>query len=160
MYTVSKAPTRIINRTRRDIPLKLENLEINRELRRKNSGGSDDSDHIIMSSPRPTFQTNLPSKGPRNGRTNSHTSHQDTSPALSPSHLEIVNYFANAWATVQQELENQKADSARQNGHDDRGTPRILVYEEKEPHPAFKDFKPFELEAWWGKRLYHKLTEN
>ncbi|XP_018021517.1 MAPK regulated corepressor interacting protein 2 [Hyalella azteca] len=159
MYTVSGGPTRIINRTRRDIPLKLENLEVNRDLRRKNSGDSDDSEQSVMSSPRLVFQPATSGKGSRNGnnRHNSNSnSQQEASPPLSPSHMEIVNFFSSSWAEFQQELD---ADQSRQNGHDDRGKNRITVYECKEVHPIMEGFKPLNFEEWWAKRLYTKITK-
>ncbi|KAF2355830.1 Mapk-regulated corepressor-interacting protein [Trinorchestia longiramus] len=160
MYTVSGGPTRIINRTRRDIALKLENLEVNRDLRRKNSGDSDDSEQSVMSSPRLVFQSPMPGKGSRNsnGRHNSNSnSHQEMSPPLSPSHMEIVNFFSTSWAEFQQELD---ADQSRQNGHDDRGKTRIAVFECKEVHPIMEGFKPMDYEQFWAKRLYTKYTKD
>lgn len=28
------------------------------------------------------------------------------------------------------------------------------------PSPALNDFKPFDLESWWGRRLFHNITKS
>merc|ERR1711997_840363 len=49
--------------------------------------------------------------------------------SLSPEYLEIVNFVNNGWSRVKLELEK-----------------------------ALANFSPFDLDAWWGKRLYQNLT--
>nr|CAD7441774.1 unnamed protein product [Timema bartmani]CAD7460030.1 unnamed protein product [Timema tahoe] len=36
--------------------------------------------------------------------------------------------------------------------------PCVLYYSENEPNPKMKDFRPFNLEAFWGKRLVQNIT--
>ncbi|XP_071540720.1 MAPK regulated corepressor interacting protein 2-like isoform X4 [Panulirus ornatus] len=129
MYNVSRGPSRIINRTRRDLSQKLESLDQIRELTRKNSV-TDDAEQTTMSSPRPVFQpVSGNNKGGRstNGRAPPHD-------VISPQHEELIRFF-NDWSS-------------------------IAYYQEKNEHPALQDFKPFDLEAWWGKRLYQNLTQS
>lgn len=38
-------------------------------------------------------------------------------------------------------------------------TPALMYYTDK-PDPRLQDFKPFDLEAWWGRRLYHNITKS
>ncbi|XP_071540718.1 MAPK regulated corepressor interacting protein 2-like isoform X3 [Panulirus ornatus] len=149
MYNVSRGPSRIINRTRRDLSQKLESLDQIRELTRKNSV-TDDAEQTTMSSPRPVFQpVSGNNKGGRstNGRAPPHD-------VISPQHEELIRFFNDSWGNVCKELE-----MGRQNGHDARGS-SIAYYQEKNEHPALQDFKPFDLEAWWGKRLYQNLTQS
>ncbi|XP_053656228.1 MAPK regulated corepressor interacting protein 2 isoform X2 [Cherax quadricarinatus] len=123
MYTVSRGPSRIINRTRRDLSQKLENLD---QVNRKKS----DQQHTDMSTPRPVFQSvGGNNKGGRstNGRVQPHD-------VISPQHEELIRFF-NEWSG-------------------------IAYYQENSEHPALQDFKPFDLEAWWGKRLYQNLTQS
>lgn len=142
MYTVSRGPSRIINRTRRDLTQKLENLEaVNKRS---------DQQHSNMSTPRPVFQSvGGNNKGGRsnNGRVQPHD-------VISPQHEELIRFFNESWGRVCKELE-----MGRQNGHDPRGS-GIAYYQENSEHPALQDFKPFDLEAWWGKRLYQNLTQS
>lgn len=34
------------------------------------------------------------------------------------------------------------------------------LYYEDDPCPHLQDFKPFDLESWWGKRLYTHITNS
>ncbi|XP_066960937.1 MAPK regulated corepressor interacting protein 2-like [Macrobrachium rosenbergii] len=169
MYNVSRGtPSRIINRTRRDINhlnQKLETFDQIRELTRKssNSVDSEEGDHhhhhhqqaqdhhhqeATMTSPRPVFQT-VNNKGCRS------TNGKGPSPeTISPQHEELIKFFNESWGRVVKEVE-----MSRQSGHDSRGG-GIAYYQEKHVHPALQDFKPFDLDAWWGKRLYQKLTQS
>lgn len=143
MYKVPRGPSRII-RTRRDLSQKLENLDLNREVTKRTE------DAATMSSPRPVFQpVGGVGKGgrPSNGRSPPH----DT---ISPQHEELIRFFNDSWGRVCKEMEMGK-----QNGHDGRGNV-ITYYQEKNEHPALQDFKPFDLEAWWGKRIYQNLTQS
>lgn len=38
-------------------------------------------------------------------------------------------------------------------------TPALMYYTDK-PDPRLKDFKKFDLEAWWGRRLYQNITKS
>lgn len=38
-------------------------------------------------------------------------------------------------------------------------TPAQMYYTDK-PDPRLQDFKPFDLEAWWGRRLYYNITKS
>ncbi|KAK3877240.1 hypothetical protein Pcinc_018039 [Petrolisthes cinctipes] len=130
-------------RSRRDANQKLENLDQIRELTR-------DADQPTMSSPRPVFQP--VGGGGKSGRsTNGRPPPQDV---ITPQHDELIRFFHESWGRVCKELEMGK-----QNGHDGRGS-GITYYEEKSEHPALHDFKPFDLEAYWGKRLYQNLTQS
>ena len=51
----------------------------------------------------------------------------------------IVRYVHEKWSAVQKEND-------------------IPVYEDEEPNPNLRDFEPFDLEGWWGKKLYQSLT--
>ncbi|ROT84869.1 MAPK regulated corepressor interacting protein 2 [Penaeus vannamei] len=149
MYTVSRGPSRIIHRTRRDLSQKLESLDQIRELRRKKDT-TEDTEHTTMSAPRPVFQSVGGSKGGR-GSTNGRAPNHD---AISPQHEELIRYFNDSWGRVYKELE-----MSRQSGHDIRGS-GIAYYQEKNVHPALQDFKPFDLEEFWGKRVYQNLTQS
>ncbi|XP_042863283.1 MAPK regulated corepressor interacting protein 2-like [Penaeus japonicus] len=157
MYTVSRGPSRIIHRTRRDLSQKLESLDQIRELRRKSSV-TEDPEHTtmraghkcgiagkrMMSSPRPVFQSVGGSKGGR-GSTNGRAPNHD---AISPQHEELIRFFNESWGRVYKELEMSRQGSG------------IAYYQEKNVHPALQDFKPFDLEEFWGKRMYQNLTQS
>ncbi|XP_021926717.1 MAPK regulated corepressor interacting protein 2-like isoform X2 [Zootermopsis nevadensis] len=66
-------------------------------------------------------------------RQNSQRMQQETSPT---QHDDLIRYICESWNTVSRELENFS-----QNGADTN-----------------KDFEPFDLEAWWGKRVVQNIT--
>jgi len=61
----------------------------------------------------------------------------------SPAHREIVSYLAADWSSVKRQLDQQ-----------DR---RVELYQERS-NPRLADFTAFDLEAWWGRKLYLSLT--
>ncbi|XP_076069365.1 MAPK regulated corepressor interacting protein 2-like [Oratosquilla oratoria] len=146
MYNVSRGPTRIINRTRRDISQKLENLDQIRELIRK-SPVTEDAQPPAMSNPRPTFQ-----QQPGSGK--NRASNGRTQEFISPQHEELIKFFHESWGKVCKELE-----MGRQNGHDSRGN-GVIYYKDNGVHPALKNFEPFDLEAWWGNRFYQNVAQS
>ncbi|XP_046404563.1 MAPK regulated corepressor interacting protein 2-like isoform X2 [Ischnura elegans] len=36
----------------------------------------------------------------------------------------------------------------------------VIYYEDGEPNGVLQDFKPFDLESWWGKRLFNNITNS
>jgi hypothetical protein len=69
-------------------------------------------------------------------------------------HDALINFICESWNTVSRELENYS-----QNGSGtSKGVPCVLYYVEQEPNPQLKDFEPFDLEAWWGKRVVQNIT--
>ncbi|XP_023722353.1 MAPK regulated corepressor interacting protein 2-like [Cryptotermes secundus] len=84
-------------------------------------------------------------------RPNSQRVQQEASPT---QHDDLIRYICDSWNTVSRELENFS-----QNGADtSKGGPSVLYYVEQEPNPQLKDFEPFDLEGWWGKRVVQNIT--
>ncbi|KAK3590951.1 hypothetical protein CHS0354_034523 [Potamilus streckersoni] len=131
MYALTNRPNKFIANSRIGAPKNLNGLET-RDNEKQSSVG--------MSSPKPVF----------NGR-KFIPNRQSSVPQepVSPQHEEIVRYLSEAWNKVTYELDA----SAR---HQQEAGP--VVYREKQPNPILKDFKPFDLEDFWGKRILHKLT--
>lgn len=38
--------------------------------------------------------------------------------------------------------------------------PTSFYYQDDGPGPILTDFKPFDLETWWGKRLFQNITNS
>ncbi|RXG50919.1 hypothetical protein Avbf_12343 [Armadillidium vulgare] len=53
-----------------------------------------------------------------------------------------------AWDRVRKEY-----DEGKQNAADNRGE-GILFYERDTKHPDLENFKPFDLDLYWGKKMY------
>ncbi|KAF0293751.1 MAPK regulated corepressor interacting protein 2 [Amphibalanus amphitrite] len=145
MYTVSKGPSKIVARTRRGLSQKLDSLDALRELTRKSSSDSSPPSSpetrsvadLEISSPRPVFSERR--------RQNSRHKPQ---PTISPQHEEVVRYLEHTWSRVQEELDSSNGEDAAES----------FYYDQREVHPALLDFEPFDLESWWGRRLYQQLT--
>jgi len=63
--------------------------------------------------------------------------------ALSPEHRELVTWVHRGWSSVKTEMEREDT--------------KVKYYQEKS-NPQLADFSPFDLDAWWGRRLYQNLT--
>ncbi|XP_067002854.1 MAPK regulated corepressor interacting protein 2 [Anabrus simplex] len=98
-----------------------------------------------MSQPRPQMQS-LNGKRPNTQRVQ-----QDSTPT---QHDDLIKFICDSWNKVSREFEH-----SNQNGADNgKGRPCVLYYVEQDPNPQLKDFEPFDLEAWWGKRLVENIN--
>jgi len=59
-------------------------------------------------------------------------------------HEEIIKYIHDSWSKVYQEAESNSS-----NGN---GTPKVIYYSDVESN-NLQNFKPFDLEAFWGRRV-------
>jgi hypothetical protein len=112
-----------------------------------------------MSSPKPVFH--------QNGR----RSHQQKSPqeAITPQHEEMIKYIHETWKCVKREYE---LTSSR--GPVDPNTvpcataatvaatkvPKICYYNNKAGSATLPSFEPFDLETFWGQRLFQNITQS
>ncbi|CAG2058524.1 unnamed protein product, partial [Timema podura] len=55
---------------------------------------------------------------------------------ISPQHAELINFIYESWEQVCKEYEQEPIEGNSE------------------------DFKPFDLESWWGKRLFHNITKS
>jgi len=62
---------------------------------------------------------------------------------LTPEHRELVTFVTEHWGRVKREV--------------DQGTEGVAVYRDT-TNPRLAAFQPFDLDAWWGKKLYQDLT--
>ncbi|XP_014248406.1 mapk-regulated corepressor-interacting protein 1-like [Cimex lectularius] len=138
MYTVSNRPSSIVAKTRRNILQNVERLENLREAKKPQQY----EENTSFSVPKPVFQ-------PVNGKKNytSRTQHNH----ITPQQEEVIKFIYDSWMSVckeGEETEKKKAQSSR------------VVYYESQPNNELKDFTPFDLESWWGKRLFNTITKS
>jgi len=146
MYTISKGPSQIVAKTRRGLAQKLESMDSIRDMTRKNS----DSDEIESSAnpvspPRPVFQA-VSSKR----HCSSHRHHQPE--ILTRAQQDLIKYVYERWQRVNRELKTTNLPPNQGSS--------VTYYQDASPNPALQDFEPFDLEGWWGRRLYHTLTQS
>merc|ERR1711890_6365 len=146
MYTVAKGPTSIVQKTRRGLSKKLESLETSSRVCEI---GLVSPDSLDMGSSPLGGDTPLCVFQPIKGKTRNLS---DRTEEVTPQHIEIVTFVNEGWKQVKREMEANK----KQGG--EATSKRVKYYQEKEPNPLLLNFQPFDLEAWWGKKLYHNLT--
>ena len=148
MYTVSKGPSKIVAKTRRGISQNLERLETLRDLTRK--ADPDDDHEITRHVPKPVFHVNGKSK------LSSHR-HQ-MQEVITPQHEELIKFVYESWNQVNT---RQRSESSDGSDCSEPSSPNSIVYYNSgEPNDTLQDFKPFDLESWWGKRLFNNITKS
>ena len=98
-------------------------------------------------SPKPVFHV-------QGKKSSSHAHKSQSAGKIDPQHKELVKYIHETWKCVKREYERDGVTSA---------TSCLNVSAtEKSVQPMgrtlAKDFQPFDLEAFWGRRLFEKLT--
>ncbi|VVD03245.1 unnamed protein product [Leptidea sinapis] len=132
MYTVSKGPSKIVAKTRRGLSQNLERLDSRKDQYRKSSD-SDNGD--IISMPKPVFHSN--------GKKTVHQRIQQS--IITPQHEEIIRFISETWTQTA-------------SGESEPSSPTSTI--DEEPSTSLADFKPFDLETWWGKRIFHNITNS
>ncbi|KAK7791390.1 hypothetical protein R5R35_008857 [Gryllus longicercus] len=130
MYTVSKGPSKIVAKTRRGISHS-QNLERMENLRETKRPLDVETTQVVKSS---------------NQRVQQET--------ISPQHAELINFIYESWDKVYKEFEQEPSE----NNHNSQQC--IVYHNDGEPSPVLQDFKPFDLESWWGKRLFNNITKS
>lgn len=69
---------------------------------------------------------------------------QQTDKHTSSQHEELIRYIHESWNKVSQELDRSNGNTA--------------YYNEQEPH-HLKNFKPFDLQAYWGRRVVQMQSQ-
>jgi hypothetical protein len=121
---------------------KIESFEIQREQLKRTSPDLDQS--ADMSSPKPVFH-------PINGKRNNSSQRNHQSEVITPDHERLIHYINDAWSTVHRDYEACRQQLS--------GAPRVVYFNDK-PNPQLQDFKAFDLESWWGQRMYRNLTQS
>ncbi|XP_052741692.1 MAPK regulated corepressor interacting protein 2 [Bicyclus anynana] len=148
MYTVSKGPSKIVAKTRRGLSQNLERLDSRKDYNRKSSE-SDNGE--IISMPKPVFHSN--------GKKTVHQRIQQH--VLTPQHEEIIRYISETWTqTANGDSEPSTPTSTIGSGSSSPAPPSNLYYQDDAPSSVPHDFKPFDLETWWGKRLFQNITSS
>ncbi|XP_030019960.2 LOW QUALITY PROTEIN: MAPK regulated corepressor interacting protein 2 [Manduca sexta] len=150
MYTVSKGPSKIVAKTRRGLSQNLERLDSRKDHNRKSSE-SDNGEVVNM--PKPIFHLQWQKKRHYNQRIQHHV--------ITPQHEEIIRFISETWTqSAYGESEPSSPTSTIGSGSSSPAPPSNLYYQDDAPSPILRDFKPFDLETWWGKRLFQNITSS
>ncbi|XP_044734865.1 MAPK regulated corepressor interacting protein 2-like [Chrysoperla carnea] len=76
-----------------------------------------------------------------------------TSPpsSINTQHDDLIKYIFESWDKVSKEFHHGARSGS--NSH-----VTVAYYQEREPNPMLKDFQPFDLEAWWGKKIVQNIS--
>lgn len=100
-------------------------------------------------------------------------------PPVSPQYEELIRYIRNSWNVLSAESESSSEQQPHSTTFTDPtnfdGSPdsienslqpvfnidkKNIVYHNDPPSPALQDFGPFDLESWWGRRLFNNITKS
>ncbi|CAF4865227.1 unnamed protein product [Pieris macdunnoughi] len=76
---------------------------------------------------------------------NIHTNHNNNVNNACSQHDDLINYIYDSWNKVTRELE--------------RGSEEAKYYQELPPR-QLANFRPFDLEEWWGRRHVQSINRN
>ncbi|XP_015791955.1 uncharacterized protein LOC107368610 [Tetranychus urticae] len=153
MYALPKGNTKeILAKTRRGISQKYESFG-----NQKVSKNKRDSDHLPVneiSSAKPIFHN----------RTKKVLVHKDVQ-EITPQHQEMIKYVHESWLFVMKDFEvcsKSDNEAVTNNGpvspNQNQSTPKVSYY--KNRSASVPKFEPFDLETFWGQRLYQNLTRS
>uniref|UniRef100_A0A1A9W4D3 Protein FAM195A n=1 Tax=Glossina brevipalpis TaxID=37001 RepID=A0A1A9W4D3_9MUSC len=165
MYTVSKGPSKIVAKTRRGLSQNFEKFETIKESSRRNNDSNSPEKNIV---PRPVFQTK---------KFYTHTKIVEEE-AITPQHEEIIKYINDSWNIVVAQNPYDRTPSNLPIADANNNTGNVMtttsltkaytssaqtassLYCVEPPSPVLSDFKPFDLESWWGRRLFNNITKS
>ncbi|CAH1115445.1 unnamed protein product [Psylliodes chrysocephalus] len=134
MYNI-KGPSKFVAKTtRRGLQQNIDNL---RDFNKNKTIENEDNDY--KNGPKPVFLKKSSPTSPKHK-------------AITPQHEEIINFIHDSWNSVCSEFDQESTEC-------NEGEQTVCYYEE-EPCISLQDFKPFDLESWWGKRLYAYVTNS
>lgn len=98
---------------------------------------------------------------------------EESQPALSPQYEELIGYIRDSWNVLSAETEEPHSNSSSDRNSSDgssesnsnarnksNGKKKTIVYHNDPPSPELQDFGPFDLESWWGRRLFNNITKS
>ncbi|XP_020295859.1 MAPK regulated corepressor interacting protein 2-like isoform X5 [Pseudomyrmex gracilis] len=80
-------------------------------------------------------------------------------PSSIPSKHQSEAVTQHSWNSVSRELDMSHSQSHSNSSNHKNGA-TVTYYQEHEPNPHLKNFKPFNLEAYWGQRVVQTITRN
>lgn len=152
MYTVNKGSSKLVAKTRGGLST-FKSIDVISSSH-DTIGAAD-----RLNPQRPVFHNT------RKNHHHHHNHHSSTRepeeiPLASPQHEELVKFIQDSWTELAIPNEEQSPASESTNGHQESiksSAKRIVIYSET-PSEALKDFGAFDLESWWGRRLFNNIT--
>lgn len=187
MYTVNQGPSRLVAKTRSGLSQNFEKIESFRNIassttksNRRNANetsnkniNNDDAKEMDISLAKPVFQQYRSTNSNRNGSYKSARivfDDTDVQPIPSPQYEELIRYIRDSWNLLSDESENSTENQAHaSSGRSTNGgtnhshinrKKKAIVYHNDPPSAELHDFGAFDLESWWGRRLFNNITKS
>jgi len=154
MYAVSKEHkgNKLFAKTRRaGIPQKIDSLENSRDPNGKRElNNLPLNDMSGSTNPKPVFHMN--------GRKSYHQRYQTET--ISAQHEEIIKYIHDSWKCVKRDMDSgNRFSMSGDYKNTNLKVPQISYYK-LEKSSLLPKFEPFDLETYWGQRLYQNITQS
>lgn len=187
MYTVNQGPSRLVAKTRSGLSQNLEKIESFRNIasstlksNKRNSNETSnknidngDAKEFDISLAKPVFQQYRSTNSNRNGSYKAARiafDDTDVQPIPSPQYEELIRYIHDSWNLLSDESENSTENQAHAcserstNGGTNHSNinrkKKAIIYHNDPPSPELHDFGAFDLESWWGRRLFNNITKS
>jgi len=158
MYALPKGNTnKLLVKTRRGITQKLDCVDNSGQ--REQTSKKDVTSLPEMSSPKPVFHMN--------GKRSHH--HKTPAEIITPQHEEMIRYIDSTWKCVKKEYEMTETTAKVPTSTTDLNAttqfaaaakvPKICYYNNKSS-TSLPNFEPFDLETFWGQRLFANITQS
>lgn len=172
MYAVSKGPSKLVAKTRSGLN---QAYQQSSETCGSASigGGIYESD---ISGAKPVFQKYRRSHSSRNHYGTDYYSPMNEfqlNEPPSPQYEELIKYIRDSWdglsseGTIECAAAHQSTDNGAkkqlkrtENDNHRKLKKKIVVYHNDPPSPELRDFGAFDLESWWGRRLFINITKS
>ncbi|XP_011163908.1 mapk-regulated corepressor-interacting protein 1 isoform X2 [Solenopsis invicta] len=104
----------------------------------------------IADIPKPVFHMN--------GKSKFISQRHQMQEVITPQHKELIKFIYESWNQVNTRQRSECSDGTECA---EFCSPKdSIVYYYNEPNNSLQDFKPFDLESWWGKRLFNNITQS
>lgn len=168
MYTVNKGPSKLVAKTRGGLSQNFEKIETIRQISKKCAENYEINE---MTMPRPVFQ---PTRKTYNQNHHLRELQNAQDEVHSPQHEELVKFIRDSWNTVSTPYHDddnnnhspRTTNSKSNNSSSVAGPSELLplpkgapIYHDDPPSPDLKDFGAFDLESYWGRRLFNNITK-
>ncbi|XP_039311251.1 uncharacterized protein LOC105205526 isoform X2 [Solenopsis invicta] len=80
-------------------------------------------------------------------------------PETLAQHIDLIKYIYDSWNSVSREIDTSR-NQPHSNSSNHRNGASVTYYHCPDPVPILKNFRPFNLEAFWGQRIVDSITRN
>ncbi|XP_053679959.1 uncharacterized protein LOC128730897 isoform X1 [Anopheles nili] len=187
MYTVSKGPSKLVAKTRRGIPQNYEKYELFRDLGRKECEITSEYSvprPVFQASTKSAAVQYLKAQQQQSFEQDVSPQHEElikyihdswnmvvaSNPYDVPGSPDSTGMHRLVFHIVQENRNfsffcvilgsNCSLSSNSSTSSMSSTSSTSTVYYNEPPNPLLVDFKPFDLETWWGKRIFNNITKS